>query len=1745
MATNRVKLEDVINEAKTTLEGGNPDRAIAVCNHVFQYYPRCLEASRVLGEAYTEKRLLDEADQLFVFVLSADPQDVLGYVDRGFIAYERGQVDEAIVYYERAVEIDSSISQLREELLRLYHENPGAGRTKIRTTAVGLANRRLHDGFYGQAIEEYSTVLRTTPNRLDVQVGLMEAYWRNRDFPRAEKMATDLLQTHPDLIKANLILWHIYGVRRNQDRAAPYLEKAHALDPLNLIAERLFEDAVGSNDAMRYIDMLGVPAIPAPDTQSDAVGSGQALVPDWATAHSADTDVQLGLRPEAAAPLSNTPSNLGFDMFSLLADTERHVASQEEEARKHEHDEALAGLDELRTHAAGEQGDVFNLFEEVEPSKVDLNASRPTTSGVGAFDLDFEPTGSGDLSMFEEIEPAHLADQTGQHAPLAEPFHLDLDESATKPTQPFHLDLDESATKPAQPFHLDRAELGDTPTQPSQVKPQVPPSQAEFAEPAFAPFQLDESAEASRPFSFDGPASDEFARPASTSFEATPSPSKPSTNDLFDLFGDEEPGFMATAPASLSVTEESFHSPDALPDEAVGPLLPFEPALEPVPLPDEPTPTEAPPSPQPIPPLDEPTQDGAALAPQPVQPAASVLSFDEPVPGHADQPDHAAASDEANLNFLVETPEAATVSDKPTGWPAAPVQATSQENPTPSTNQTATSEHHAFHKRNEQGPLPDFVSASVGSLPQNFELPTPAASFVTSAEPVEAGSTGHSDALHQPQQYQEQENDAMPIKRGPEDDNDVFDWEREELPDYLQAFAMDEGEVARAGLNAPNPVITDVNTPPARIRARDDTGAPGDLPDWLNPVGPSVGSSKAPNFGARGEQIDLGGPTRPGAGSLPNWLDATDLDAAGKGSSPAAFGGQEEFGGLEPFSLTDSDDFGAKATTPPPPPSRQTPPPSPTRSTPPAPPSVNPSSFSPMGMDDDIAPFSLDDNIGGFDALPAPPPANNRRSPGNMPSFEPPAPPPSRSSAPPPASAGSFDFGNDLDMDMDGLMPFSLDADAGMTPPSPPSTPPSRQTPPPAGRGYKPPMPQPSFMPPDDMGDLTPFNLDDNGTPTSPPPSRQTPPPARPAAAPAPFNPFEPGADTSGFEEFEAGAGLSPFRLDEGGPTPTPPPSRQTPPAGGGFGGRPTSSSSNGAQPSPFESNSDAEGGDFDIEPFSLGDDLPSIFQSADDSRNSRGLGLGAMNPLDTLDSQPFRSESRSRRPVEPTPEVAPGEEAPLIGPGLRNRIKQTPLPGSSDEEKGQSLFEKLKQRRQQQDEELARFMPTQPEPTTSASDTTDLTPFDELESLAARPQTQPLVSRPSTAPLSGQSLPLSSKAVPESQPDAFDLSDLGLNQDLDDEAFNLSLDQTLPSSPGQFEGASATSGSSQAFDFEPFDLGNIAEEAKPSQPATQPEPPRPAFDFGERALPTPPVQSPEFEFESATFEDFDFTEPEQTTFEATPIPTDIDKNLLSQPTAFDLGSDHPAPNVQPEAFKFAEQDQAPAINLDRFTASAKPPTAPLSGSAGDAPHFDFDRSEPTAPIFSLPNEPIVPVTFQPPVQAQPPTQAQPPVAQPPVQAQPSFDLSSVAQPPVALPPVQAQPPTPLQTQSPSASGSASGPAATSKVELPVPVAANGSNGSLAATSEPSGDKNMELANDFFDKGDYNQSITYFNTAIKTADAEGLKTVVNRLKQIVATPGSVPRYHRVLGDAYKKQGLFQAALAEYSKALGSAVGARK
>jgi len=238
----KFKLQEAVGKAKEVLEQGDSERAIAMCQYVLRYYPRCIEAFRLLGEAYIERGDSETAGKMFAYVLQADPHNVLAHVGRAIIYEEKGDIDAAIAEFERAFELEPGIRELRDELLRLYTLRFGIEGARVRVSRAGLAHLYARDGLLPQAITEFHDVLKNDP-RLDVRISLAEVLWRDGQREEAARICNAVLQQVPNNLRANLILAQVWYSDSHQDDALALMHRAQALDPDSTVARSLYERA--------------------------------------------------------------------------------------------------------------------------------------------------------------------------------------------------------------------------------------------------------------------------------------------------------------------------------------------------------------------------------------------------------------------------------------------------------------------------------------------------------------------------------------------------------------------------------------------------------------------------------------------------------------------------------------------------------------------------------------------------------------------------------------------------------------------------------------------------------------------------------------------------------------------------------------------------------------------------------------------------------------------------------------------------------------------------------------------------------------------------------------------------------------------------------------------------------------------------------------------------------------------------------------------------------------------------------------------------------------------------------------------------------------------------------------------------------------------------------------------------------------------------------------------------------------
>lgn len=334
-----IPLHDHLDLMREHLREGQYAEVITLGQHVLRHYPKHLETYRLLGEACLETGDLGSAADLFNRVRSADPENVVALVGLSIVHEQRKQVGEAIWHLERAFEIQPANEELRKELLRLYAEQEGTPRERLKLTPGGLARLYARQGLYSQAIQEFRALLSRDSTRTDVQAALAETLYRVGRKQESAEIAQTLLETLPYCLKANLLLGALWA-ENGVPEAHALLERAKSLDPENTVARGLLPDhwddapppmlpamseepataapaatptPPGHEEAaaleISWLESLIPGAEPAPQAEAPAVGAPSGAAP---TAPQAASEPSVSAEPAevqpATAPLTGEPT---------------------------------------------------------------------------------------------------------------------------------------------------------------------------------------------------------------------------------------------------------------------------------------------------------------------------------------------------------------------------------------------------------------------------------------------------------------------------------------------------------------------------------------------------------------------------------------------------------------------------------------------------------------------------------------------------------------------------------------------------------------------------------------------------------------------------------------------------------------------------------------------------------------------------------------------------------------------------------------------------------------------------------------------------------------------------------------------------------------------------------------------------------------------------------------------------------------------------------------------------------------------------------------------------------------------------------------------------------------------------------------------------------------------------------------------------------------------------------------------
>src|SRR5581483_10593365 len=168
-------------------------------------------------------------------------------------------------------------------------------------------------------------VLAISPERLDARLGLMETYWREGLYDKAETIARELLEEIPTCLKALLFLAHIPSIS-NLQRARELLQRPAALDHDLTMAQEIFADLAARQPNDAFLDLLkkepillengipinlqsATPPTPAPGSAADA--PPPSFPGDRDTPDSQDRPTPGGALTDPSMP--ETPSNAAWN----------------------------------------------------------------------------------------------------------------------------------------------------------------------------------------------------------------------------------------------------------------------------------------------------------------------------------------------------------------------------------------------------------------------------------------------------------------------------------------------------------------------------------------------------------------------------------------------------------------------------------------------------------------------------------------------------------------------------------------------------------------------------------------------------------------------------------------------------------------------------------------------------------------------------------------------------------------------------------------------------------------------------------------------------------------------------------------------------------------------------------------------------------------------------------------------------------------------------------------------------------------------------------------------------------------------------------------------------------------------------------------------------------------------------------------------------------------------------------------
>lgn len=383
-------LETLREQMRSCLEAGDVETAADACLRGLRQYPRWVEGHRFLGEINLNQDALDAARRCFELVAAAEPDNATPYVGIGVVLEHQQRFSEAVVAFERALDLDQTDNEVRQELVRLY-EQVGSGRG-VQTTRAALAHQHVRGHMLRQAEREIDGLLAAEATRLDLMLARARVAWLNGNADAAERAARAVLELSPDCVLANLIAAEALTRADRPGDAAPFLVAVGELDPEAELTSAALQGLLAEGVTVAH----GLPLshqVVRVDMPHEDLAAGDPPTETLAEADEAEEPAVASADPESPQPADGEPW-----MSTPLELNVQRVASPV-------------------SPQAGMLDSLLKDLDQVWPERLDLDqgASKQTAAAVGSSaaltelaptdDEDLPPSFLGDVSeVIREFE---------------------------------------------------------------------------------------------------------------------------------------------------------------------------------------------------------------------------------------------------------------------------------------------------------------------------------------------------------------------------------------------------------------------------------------------------------------------------------------------------------------------------------------------------------------------------------------------------------------------------------------------------------------------------------------------------------------------------------------------------------------------------------------------------------------------------------------------------------------------------------------------------------------------------------------------------------------------------------------------------------------------------------------------------------------------------------------------------------------------------------------------------------------------------------------------------------------------------------------------------------------------------------------------------------------------------------------------------------------------------------------------